>query len=402
MNSKKLPVLAAIATVGLMMLAPAATFAQTATPIDVIATAPVPSGTPGTSTLGTMSIADLQAFVQKLLAQIKALEAQRDAMMQHPSDASSTAAMPRVTTSSTPCPVFARNLTLGSTGPDVTNLQTALQNDGLNVPVTGTFDASTSAAVSGFQRQFSADILAPAGLTTGTGFFGAATRAKINALGLCHRLPPPFPFPMTTTTAPGAPGTMPVVPPINVTVPGMTEVSGTLPAPPTGSIVPIPPPPFHPTSTTTGEPVPPPLPPVIAPGSGQNVPPPATLPPVPTPGPSATNGAPAAALKFTVNGAAGTVTLRSGYPITLVWASTGTTGCSISYYPAANPGLAGTTSVDPNGTATMTAPTVSGQASYVYAFACGANGTKLRAAVTATVLPPSTAPQATTSTSVVN
>ena len=46
-----------------------------------------------------------------------------------------------------------RNLTVGSTGTDVTRLQTALKNLSYTVNVTGTYDAVTKAAVTAFQKR---------------------------------------------------------------------------------------------------------------------------------------------------------------------------------------------------------------------------------------------------------
>jgi len=48
--------------------------------------------------------------------------------------------------------------------------------------ITGNFDAATRAATIRFQEKYAAEILAPLGLKSGTGYVGAATRAKINQL----------------------------------------------------------------------------------------------------------------------------------------------------------------------------------------------------------------------------
>ena len=48
--------------------------------------------------------------------------------------------------------------------------------------LSGNFDAATRAATIRFQEKYAAEILAPLGLKSGTGYVGAATRAKINQL----------------------------------------------------------------------------------------------------------------------------------------------------------------------------------------------------------------------------
>ena len=86
---------------------------------------------------------------------------------------------------------FTRNLTTGDTGADVMDLQKFLNAQGHTVAATGAgsagmeseyFGPATAGAVAAFQEAHAADILTPLGLTAGTGFFGASTRAMANDL----------------------------------------------------------------------------------------------------------------------------------------------------------------------------------------------------------------------------
>lgn len=72
---------------------------------------------------------------------------------------------------------FTRDLTLGSTGSDVTALQTWLISKGFSIPAgaTGYFGAQTKAAVAAWQ--------AANGVTPAAGYFGAISRAKLAAMG---------------------------------------------------------------------------------------------------------------------------------------------------------------------------------------------------------------------------
>ncbi len=86
------------------------------------------------------------------------------------------------------CHTFNTNLRIGSSGDEVSFLQTVLQKEGLLGTTgndKGSYDETTAAAVTGFQEKYRSDILAPAGLQFGTGFVGVATRAKLNALYGC-------------------------------------------------------------------------------------------------------------------------------------------------------------------------------------------------------------------------
>lgn len=81
------------------------------------------------------------------------------------------------TTTTTSSMMFTRDLTLGSTGADVTALQTWLIGKGFSIPAgaTGYFGAQTQAAVAAYQ--------AANGITPAAGYFGPITRAKVNAGG---------------------------------------------------------------------------------------------------------------------------------------------------------------------------------------------------------------------------
>jgi len=76
---------------------------------------------------------------------------------------------------------------------DVLSLQAALRREGLypppsrilrECPINGNFGPCTELAVILFQGKYQHDILAPLGLTTGTGIVGRATLKKLNALDL--------------------------------------------------------------------------------------------------------------------------------------------------------------------------------------------------------------------------
>lgn len=80
--------------------------------------------------------------------------------------------------------LFNRNLSIGTSGDDVSLLQTILSKDlasqGINLPNTGYFGNLTKNAVIAFQNKYAAQTLTPAGLTVGTGFVGSLTRAQLN------------------------------------------------------------------------------------------------------------------------------------------------------------------------------------------------------------------------------
>lgn len=82
---------------------------------------------------------------------------------------------------------FTRDLNVGATGADVMDLQKFLNGQGFTIAASGAgspgnestyYGSLTAAAVSDFQEAYRADILTPVGLTSGTGYFGAGSRAK--------------------------------------------------------------------------------------------------------------------------------------------------------------------------------------------------------------------------------
>jgi hypothetical protein len=89
-------------------------------------------------------------------------------------------------------PTFYQDLSLGSNGADVLELQKLLNSDpqtrvatyGVGSPgqETDYFGNLTHNAVIRFQNKYASEILAPVGLTSGTGYFGPSTRAKANEL----------------------------------------------------------------------------------------------------------------------------------------------------------------------------------------------------------------------------
>ncbi len=86
------------------------------------------------------------------------------------------------------CHDFEINLRIGDQGAEVEALQLALGKEGdlvYDKNTNGIFDEYCASAVTGFQEKYREDILAPWGLTYGTGYVGRTTRAKLNELYGC-------------------------------------------------------------------------------------------------------------------------------------------------------------------------------------------------------------------------
>tara|TARA_B100000508_G_scaffold60333_2_gene47538 strand:+ start:81683 stop:85054 length:3372 start_codon:yes stop_codon:yes gene_type:complete len=91
------------------------------------------------------------------------------------------------------CPyTWTRSLTTGDSGADVLALQQFLNSDAAtSIAASGVgsagnetdyFGGLTASAVAKFQDKYASEVLAPVGLSAGTGYFGSSTRAKANAL----------------------------------------------------------------------------------------------------------------------------------------------------------------------------------------------------------------------------
>ena len=136
---------------------------------------------PGLSQAATS--AELQAQIEALQSQLATLMGQLGG---------TTATVSGTAPAACAGVTFTRNLSVGSTGTDVQCLQAILNQDPTTqVSATGAgspgnesmyFGAKTKAAVVAFQTKNAATILAPVGLTMGTGFVGASTRAALNAM----------------------------------------------------------------------------------------------------------------------------------------------------------------------------------------------------------------------------
>jgi len=121
------------------------------------------------------SVAELQAKINALMAQVKQLQAQL---------AQQQGTVQRW------CYDFNRNLKIRDSGKAVISLHQALEKEGFGPfergdNVFNIFTEETASAVTGFQEKYRNEILTPLGIKHGTGFVGKATRAKLNSLYGC-------------------------------------------------------------------------------------------------------------------------------------------------------------------------------------------------------------------------
>lgn len=98
---------------------------------------------------------------------------------------------------------FTQNFSQGDSGAEVMEIQKFLNNNGFTVSASGAgsagnetsyFGPATKQAVINFQNTYTAEILTPVGLSVGTGYWGASSRAQANSM--CSSTP-------TTPTNPG-------------------------------------------------------------------------------------------------------------------------------------------------------------------------------------------------------
>jgi len=136
----------------------------------------------GAGPAAATTVADLQAQIADLLALISNLTTQLNALQ---GGTGTTISGCTVTS-------FSRSLKTGMSGDDVKCLQIVLNTDsatqvassGVGSPgnETSYFGSLTTAAVIKFQEKYASEVLATYGLTSGTGYVGTTTRAKLNSL----------------------------------------------------------------------------------------------------------------------------------------------------------------------------------------------------------------------------
>ena len=136
----------------------------------------------GPGVANALTAAELQVLINDLLTQIATLQSQLAGM-----DGGGGATISGCTITS-----FDRSLKVGMSGDDAKCLQivlntasdTQVASTGVGSPgnETSYFGPLTMAAVVKFQEKYASDILATYGLTSGTGFVGTTTKAKLNEL----------------------------------------------------------------------------------------------------------------------------------------------------------------------------------------------------------------------------
>ena len=128
---------------------------------------------------------ELQVQIQALLDTIAGLQAQINTLGGGTTTGGGVTGIPAGFT-------FTGNLGQGSSGTDVMYLQMLLNsNSATQVAATGVgspgsetqfYGPLSTASVTAFHNLYASEILAPLGLTSGTGFFGPSSRTKANSL----------------------------------------------------------------------------------------------------------------------------------------------------------------------------------------------------------------------------
>ncbi len=154
--------------------------------IATILSVAVMMGGPGVGSANATTVEELEATIAALQAQLQAALAQL-AELQGQQGTTTGGTITGCTITS-----FDRNLKIGMSGEDVKCLQIILNSDsetkladsgpGSPGQETTYFGPLTQAAVIKFQEKYADDVLAPYGLTKGTGYVGPTTRAKLNSL----------------------------------------------------------------------------------------------------------------------------------------------------------------------------------------------------------------------------
>lgn len=127
---------------------------------------------------------ELQTQIQSLLAMIATLQAQLAGGSTTPTTGGACTAMQ-----------FTLTHKQGDQGGEVMNVQKFLNANGFTVATAGAgsagnetsyFGPATKAAVVKFQNAYAAEVLAPVGLSAGTGYWGSSSRAKANAMEIAR------------------------------------------------------------------------------------------------------------------------------------------------------------------------------------------------------------------------
>ncbi len=142
---------------------------------------------PGVASATVNELEELRARINSLLAIVAQLQSQL---------ASQTGASEGAF-----CFTFNTDLKIGDRGSGTGYLHKALEREGFSIPDSekpqkdgetindSFFGEATASRVSAFQEKYRSEILTPAGLSNGTGYLGARTRAKLNQLYGCNQTP---------------------------------------------------------------------------------------------------------------------------------------------------------------------------------------------------------------------